>query len=937
MASRVTSPRLVGRDEELQALVEFASELDDRQPRVALICGRAGMGKTRLVNEAVPRWRADGDRVLVGGCVPVAGPPYAPLATALRPVVASNEPIVRMLAEGPSATRSGLFDALASRITGLAERSPLLLVVEDLHWSDRATRDALAYLVTQADAGRWGLAVTYRYEGPLPQSELASFTDLLERRPVLRVTLEPLSVDQVAEQVAEITGADPEPQDVAAIHRRSGGIPLLVEEVVAAGSSGVPDHLRSFFLARLRERGPDVTETLRVIAAAECCDELVVADVLRMGAPAVSRALDQARDADLVVVDPAGYRFRHDLLREAVYDDTPPGRRRELHRRVAELLANRPDADPAVLAGHWHLAGEREQAALTSLAAAGHAEQLHAPATAYVHYERTLAAWPWLSESVRDRCGPRDELIRRAAYAAERSGDFARAVDLTAERVAAAEGTPADQAMRWERLARYRWEAGDGHGSRAAYEEAVRVLPGNASTAVRAKVLSGLAWHLAATFHYDAARPLAAKALAACADVGEQSVRWQVYLAHGIAWLGTPVGHEALEESCRLATAVGSGDLIAFSRMWLNFSNQRLGYAAKREPNLRIALRAAAADGLGSGMEGALRYMLAEFLCETGRWDEAADELGLNLQRLRVTGIPALFSWGYLSRLAFWRGDFAAAERALEWTRALTELAPQQPLPLTSALIGRADWALWEGRVDDGLAAAREALALGSVSGYDSAEPLAALCRAEADAADRARRDGRGLEANVRADMATRLVEVRRETAPRAVAFAATCDAELSRWSGLRVPDPWRRAVQAWQATGDPYLEARARWRLAWALVADRSGRAEAATHLAWAAEAAARLGARPLGAAVARSAVRWRLPLGGVVSDESLAAALSARELEVLPLLAAGRSNAEIADILVISPRTVGTHVARILRKLGANRRAQVADLARRAGVLDD
>ena len=619
-----------------------------------------------------------------------------------------------------------------------------------------------------------------------------------------------------------------------------------------------------------------------------------------------------------------------------MYDDTPPGRRRELHRRVAELLTSRSDTDPAVLAGHWHLAGEREQAALTSMVAAEQAEQLQAPATAYVHYERALAAWPRLSASVRDRCGTRDELLRRAAYAAERCGDFYRAVELTAERVAAAEGTPADQALRWERQARYRWEAGDGHGSRAAYDEAVRVLPGDAPAAVRAQVLSGLAWHLAMSFHYDEARPWAAEALTSCADVDDLAVRWQVYLAHGIAWLGTPAGHQALEESCRLATAVGSGDRIAFSRMWLNISNQRFGNQPGREPNLRVALRAAAADGLGSSMEGALRYMLAEYLCETGRWEEAADELEINFQRLRVTGIPELFSQGYQSRLAFWRGDFAAAERALERTRTLTELAPQQSLPLSCALAGRAEWLLWERRIDDGLNAAREALALGSVSGYDSADPLAVLCRAEADAADSDRRDGREPDPRRHADLATYLLLVRRETVPRAIALVATCDAELSRWSGRRDIDPWRRAVHGWQVAGDPYQEAGARWRLAWALVADRSGRAEAATHLAWAAQAAARLGARPLEGAVARSAARWRLPVAGAVIDDSLVAALSARELEVLPLLAAGRSNTEIADILVISPRTVGTHVSHILHKLGATRRAQVAGLARRAGVLD-
>jgi DNA-binding CsgD family transcriptional regulator len=934
--ARVTSPRLVGRDDELEVLGEFASGLRERQPRVALISGRAGMGKTRLVTEATLRWRAGGARVLIGGCVPVEGQPYAPLLTAMRPALPSNAPLLRMLAAGQAATRSELFDALGSGVTSLAQRSPLVLVMEDLHWSDRATRDALAYLVTQVDVGRWGIVATHRYEGPLPQTELVSFADVLERLPILRVTLGPLSVDQVAEQVAEILGAVPSSEEAASVHRRSGGIPLLVEEVIAASDSGVPDHLRSLFLARLQEHGPDITETLRVVAIAETCDELVVAETLRLDTGAVNLALQQARDTDLIVLDAAGYRFRHDLLREAVYDDIPPGRRRELHRRVAALLASRADANPAVLAMHWHLAGQREQAAIASYAAAEQAEQMHAPAAARVHYERILAAWPRLTESIRRRCGPWDELLRRTAYAAERSGDFARAVDLTAERIAAADGTGTDEALRWERLARYRWEAGDGHGSRAAYEEAVRVLPSNAPLAVRATILSGIAWHLAATFNYDEAKAWAAEALTACVGVYDQAVRWQVYLAQGIAWLGTTAGHDALEESCRLATAVGSADRVSVSRMWLNFSIQRLGYTG-REPNIRIGLRAASADGLGSSMEAALRYMLAEYLCETGRWDEAAAELELNLRRLRVTGIPALFSLGYESRLAAWRGDSAAAQIVLQRTRSLTELAPQQPLPLASALAGWADLLLWQRQLDAAVAAAREAVALGSVSGYDAAEPLAVLCRAEADIAERTRRQGGRPEPGVFIDLTNRIADVGREPAPRADAFAATCAAELSRWSGRRDPGPWRHALQAWRRAGDPYQEAGARWRLAWALVADRSGRVEAASQLASAADAAAKLGARPLRDALTRSAVRWRLPLSGTGGEESLAAALSARELEVLPLLAAGRSNSEIADILLISPRTVGTHVSRILHKLGADRRAQIADLARRLGLLDE
>jgi len=937
-APKTPSRVMVGRETELTALADLGRALLPGTPAVALVSGRAGMGKTRLVSEATRRWRNDGVRVLMSACTPVEGTPYTPLLSALRSALPATAPVVRMLTTGHAVSRSELFESLRSAIAGLSSRGPLMLVAEDLHWSDQATRDALTYLVTQAEVGRWGVVGTHRYEGPVSSAELGLFADAVGGRgTVTRVDLEPLTVTQVADLAAGITGIRPTAEEADALHRRTGGIPLLVEEVLAAEELGMPDHLRSLFLARVGEHGPDVAAVLQVVAVADECDELVVAEAIGMDPQSVAHALKRAREADLMVVDAAGYRFRHDLLREAVYDDIPPGHRRRLHRSVAGLLSARADVNAAVLAEHWHLAGEREQAALASISAARSAERMHAPAAAHGHYERVLAAWPALTEDARHACGPWDELLRRAAYAAERSGDFARAVVVTADRVAAAEGTAVEQALRWERLARYRWEAGDGHGSRAAYQEAVRVLPSEAAPVVRAKVLSGLAWHLAATFRFEEARSWSSQAVAASEVVDDPAVLWQVHLAQGVAWLGTSTGHDALEESCRLATAVGAGDRIALSRMWLNFSNQRLGRIGAREPNLRTAMRAAAADGLGSSMQAALRYMLAEYLCEAGRWDEAAEELDLNLIRLQVTGVPALFSWGYLARLAAWCGNTVRADQALARTRLLTELAPQQPLPLAAALSGRADSLLWKGQVDEALVAAREALALGSVSAYDAAEPLAVLCRAQADAAERTRRDGSQPDPTVHADLSTRLAALRDQPAPRAAALAATCDAELARLAGQRTASPWRSAVEEWKAAGDPYREAGARWRLAWALVADRSGRAEAAAHLASAADVAERLGARPLGDAVARSAVRWRLGLTGATQGDSGAGGLSARELEVLPLLAAGRSNAEIAEILVISPRTVGTHVSHILHKLGAIRRAEVSDRAHRAGLLAD
>jgi ATP/maltotriose-dependent transcriptional regulator MalT len=928
---------MVGRDRELGALGEFVAGLREGEPGVALVHGRAGMGKTRLVTEAAHGWRGAA-RVLVGGCAP-DGPPYTPVLAALRPALPPSAPVVRMLVGGQATSRSELFDALGASLAGLAGRSPLVLVIEDLHWSDRATRDALAYLVTQADVGRWGLVATLRYEGPLTQTELAAFTDVLQRRQVLRVALEPLTVGQVADQVAGITGTAPSADVATGIHRRSGGIPLLVEEVVAAGGQGVPDHLRGLFLARLREHGPEVAKSLQALAVAETCDELVMADVLDWDVASVASAVRRCVDADLVTADVDGYRFRHDLLREAVYDDVPPGRRRRLHGLVAAVLARRADTDPAVLATHWQRAGAPDQAAPAHLDAAERAERLHAPAAAHEHFERVIEAWPRLSESARAAFGPRDELLRRAALAAERSGAFARAASLTEERLAIPAGAPADRALRWERLGRYRWESGDGPGSRAAYEEAVRVLPPDAPAAVRAQVVSGLAWHLAATFEFDEARRVSDQALAACGGVEDAAVRWQAYLACGIAGLGTEEGHRALEESCRLATALGAGDQIALTRMWLNLSLQRLGLTGAREVNLRAALRAASADGLGRSMEAALRYMLAELLLETGRWDEADEAIGHNL-RLRVAGIPAYFTWGYRARLAAWRGDGDGLAEAVERTRALAELAPQQPLPLATALTGQAEALLWAGEVERAVPVAREAVRLAAVDPLCRAESLTVLCRAEADRAERAARHGRPDGSGADPQLGALVAETDLAGHPRRHALACTSRAERGREAGERIAAPWRAATEAWAQAGDAYQEAGARWRLAWALVADRSGRSEAAAHLARAHDVAQRLGAEPLRAAVQQLARRARLPLRDTPNSgaaDTLAASLTGRELEVLPLLAAGRTNAEIANVLFISPRTVGVHVSHILHKLGAARRIEAADLARRAGLLPD
>ena len=261
--------------------------------------------------------------------------------------------------------------------------------------------------------------------------------------------------------------------------------------------------------------------------------------------------------------------------------------------------------------------------------------------------------------------------------------------------------------------------------------------------------------------------------------------------------LGTARGHAALEGGLSAGhrrgrgaadrRSPGCGSTSAISGWVAAESGRRTWGLASGSPPPRA---------WGSSMEAALRYMLAEYLCETGRLDDAAVELAINLERRHVTGMPAMFSRG-----ATWRASRpgAATPRlpGTAWarTRELTALAPQQPLPLAAALSGEAERLFWAGRLDESAALAREAVDLGSVTAFDAAEPLAVLCGVEADLAEQVLRED--LRAGPGDALLTRLDGLRGEVAPRAGAFLATCEAELSALAGRTGSVPWRTALDA--------------------------------------------------------------------------------------------------------------------------------------------
>jgi predicted ATPase len=216
MAERVSSPTFVGRTEELRRLEAALERAGAGEPAITLLGGEAGVGKTRLVGELAARAEKAGARVLVGGCIELGDGalPYAPIVEALRHLPRTLDPaslralagpahaelagLLPELGDGPPGLgdpqgmaghgQARLFELVLGMLDRLGREQPLLLVVEDLHWADRSTRDLLAFLVRNLRAGRVLLVATYR-------------SDELHRRHPLRPFLAELARSGRADRV----------------------------------------------------------------------------------------------------------------------------------------------------------------------------------------------------------------------------------------------------------------------------------------------------------------------------------------------------------------------------------------------------------------------------------------------------------------------------------------------------------------------------------------------------------------------------------------------------------------------------------------------------------------------------------------------------------------------------------------------------------------
>ncbi|HYX61540.1 MAG TPA: AAA family ATPase [Streptosporangiaceae bacterium] len=988
MSQPMQSPVFVGRREEIASLTALLERAADGEPGFAIVAGEAGVGKTRLVEELAAQAADLGFTVLAGHCVELGaeGLPLAPLIDALRTLARTTarteladvlgparRGLGRLLPEldpGGSAEPaadgvqvSQLLELVLGLLGRLSARRPLLLVLEDLHWSDQSTRELVAFLIRSLRGVRVVLLATYRSDELNRRHPLRPLIASWDRlRTVQHVELRRFEPGEVAAQLGAILGTEPAAGLVDLVFDRSGGNAYLVEELAGLVRGGgdpadLPPSLADVLLSRVDALSPEAQRLLRTAAVAgRSVPDKLLAEVAGVGDPEFYAGLREAVESHLLVVDHTGrsYAFRHALTRDAVYEDMLPGERGALHAAYGEALTRDPDlagddaAVPAALAHHWYAALDLPRALPASIAAARQALTTFAPAEAQRYLERALEIWPRVPDA-EERTGlDQAEVASLAGEAAYQAGAIDRSLSLFDQALAGlpAEGDAVRRALVLDRRARTLRDTGREPEAISALEEALALLPADQVTRAHAVVLSSLAMSVWRANDMDATMSLAARAVQAAREVGavQQEADSSITLGSARGYLSADdAGLDDLRAGLALATGMGA-HFIAL-RAYVNISDvlELLGRHQEAADAAREGMALADRVGLARSLGAFLAGNLAESLLRLGRWTEA-EQLATQAVNAMPEGVFAATVLQLRSELAAMTGryhdaeaDVRAAQRALGQTHdeqyALTLLYADALVALCRGDLDTARRLTADGLADYG----------GAMSGRYVWPVLWLACRTEADGATRARDrreevpDGTAARYQELASLAADL------TVPNAASrgYRALVTAELARAAGENDVTAWQAAAETWQTAAEPYPLAYTLLRLAEAAAA-AGDRAAASRGVREAYALAIRVGAAPIADDAAALARRTRLSLDEpdtdavrpVAEDPLARFGLTEREREILLLLAAGRSNPQIAGALFISPKTASVHVSNILAKLGVDSRVEAAAVAHRLGV---
>ena len=973
VGGRVSSPQFVGRTEQLELLSAAFDQVRNGRTTTVLIGGDAGVGKTRLVEEFSSIASAEHALVATGVCVPTdsGGLPYAPIVGIVRDVLSQVDTaadVVGPVARGLGIDTSGevlpvdefaktrLFESILTFVTKVAQESPVVLVFEDLHWADSASAELLGYLVRNLTDAKALIVVTYRAEEVLRDHPLHGWLTELTRHPrTTQLKLSGLDRDETATLIGAILGQQPNWALADGVWARSQGNPFFAEELIAARDDpSLSPELQGVILSRVEALAKPTQQILRVIATAgTTVTDRLVAALGVLDSDALDLALAEAVDRQILVVDGsvAGYRFRHALLREAVYAAMLPGEARRLHRALATTLtadptlgASGPGHRVAELAGHWWAAGEWSRALDASLAAADAAEAVWAFPEALAHLEHALSALERMPSDAGEV--DRVELLAKVSGVAYLAGAGQRAVELAQEAVDGSDATedPFGAARYYTLLGRHQWALGESQAAFDAYREAAALLPKDPPSVELARILAEEARWLMLVSRNSEAEAGAREAIAVARAVGARAVEGHALNTLGVcrADLGHPdEGIALLRDALTIALEVGGA--FDLDRAYIN-----LGHVLTDWGELEAAVdlvqqsRAAGQQRGFPSLNGAVinglwalvrlsRYEEAEaMLASWGRRGVGTDDVAPQL-------VPAM--------IAIRRGRLDEAEQLLADAERssinLSDIRTRGQLYIEAA-----ELAIERGLPDDAYADIERVLSLVTVT--DDASRRAHMCaigmRALADRLALAQAHGQRVDASSAQEEAAELIQEANRPVdggaglrpPQAKACIATCAAEQSR---LSRSDPvlWAEAVSLWDAAHEPYRAAYCQWRQAEALLENRVGRREAAECLSVAFATASRIGAIPLRTHIEQLAQRARITLSvslAPAASPTDSLGLTPREMEILGQLADGLTDREIAEALFISKKTASVHVSNVLHKLDVTNRVEAGRVGQAHGL---
>jgi len=931
MPGRYTSTRFIGRD---AAFGRLATRLDDAangRARTVIVAGTAGIGTTRFLDEAIDRIHAAAEPMTVLRATAWSGgdEPYGPLIRAIGPTLrglpagvlvdklrAAASDVARLMPDlearlasddhwipdrnitAPERRQARILEGILGLLGRLGEERPVVLVLEDMHQADAATRALVTFLTRIARAQR--LAIIASFEPDVVGRGHPWLEDLRAiwsgPRTPERIDLEPLDRDELAILIEGIEGERASASRLLLVTERSGGLPLVAEELLAARrelpSSSLTGSFDELVVARMSIRSSECRRVARLLSLAgrpiEPFDLVAVGAAYEAGtrraAPRSSsgpRHGDGVLDADLragldeaveggFIVEAGGViEFRHGSIGRAIAQDLLPIARARHHEALAVGMAGHPMA----VAGHWLAAHDVASARRAAIEAAGVAGDRQAAADELEALELAMSLPEPAGRSgpTRKRSVEPSDVVDLQVRAAEAAFAIGRTARATSYLEAAIGGLDARRdrirlGLLHDRLAQIRRAAGDPAGAMATARRAVELVP-REPTMERATVVATLAQLKMIEGVFSEGARLAQEAIRvaeACDPVARsQRVHAMTTLAVALAWGRDPVAAIDLLHDAEIE-AKDLDDQEALFRIRANLTTvlDLLGRQSEAVDVAYAAIEDAKRVGLEAVYGNFLAGNVADSLFFLGRWPEAREMSSRAMTWLTV-GVVYVEAVLVLAAVEIETNAGEEASRMLGQTA--LELASVRESQLAGPYyLAAASFALWRGDVSDAIRSVDRGWAsVRSTEEWVLVARMAAMAaQVDAVAADEARQHRHLAPLAAARERTARIVQeatelVRASGVPttagsRQVAEAslATARAYQRRLEGDDDGPIWRRVAETWARLDAPYEVALARWRQAEAHLASRtgrSGRAAAQRPLLAAVEIALSLRARPL------------------------------------------------------------------------------------------